>query len=159
MPYTAYRALSFNRGQSEAIVSSRYAKGVRNLWKKPPCLHVDSSESDREIQYYMSKYVSKSDKNATGDFVKGRCWGCSNSVKEATKILRGDKAFNEFWFNICTSIFKRKSYSTDFFTIVFFPIHSLFAWYPDIRDYIMKKLREAFTPCRYYCNYLGVLQM
>ena len=156
MSYNDYHSQSFNKNKTAQEASRAYAHGVRTKWKFPPSVTVDYIQDEKELQHYLSKYVSK-DEACSGNIVKGRVWGASQSVSNSLKELKGNTTLNEFWYNVGTEIMKRKTLVTDYFPICFFSINSLFAWYSDVKETILKAFKTIFTPCQYWQNSIGFI--
>ena len=83
--------------------------------------HAEDGENTGELniesktELYSANLYIKSEDNE--NFVKGRVWGCSQSVSNAVKVFKGDQEFNSFWYNYGTQILKRKEFISDFFSI------------------------------------------
>lgn len=73
-------------------ITARFARGTRNKWSEPPCVDTDKADSVEGVSFYISKYVGKESED-NENFVKGRVWGCSQSVSNAVKVFKGDQEF------------------------------------------------------------------
>lgn len=156
MSFEEYREQPFNANASPTTVAARYARGRRNDWQEPPCIDVEFVNGSSGVSRYVSKYVSKADDS--GDLhVSGRCWGASQSVSMATKVFTTDPELSQFWYNAGAELMKRKVIAKDFFSYCLFNLHSLAAWFPDVRQYIKKLLQPHFQPCNYFLNYAPIL--
>lgn len=155
MSFTEYCRQPFNAKRTPARIAAAYAKGKRENWRNPPCVDVVSIDSPEGVQRYISKYISKVDKD-NENIVTGRTWAASSSVSAAVQALKADKEFLKFWYDAATGILKRAIYETDFFSIAKCKLTSILAWFPDIRDRFIKCIRTAFEPCCYYLTYAGL---
>ena len=155
MPFDEYRSQPFNKNVDLHKITARFARGVRNKWSEPPCVDTDKADSIEGVSFYISKYVGKqSDDNE--NFVKGRVWGCSQSVSNAVKVFKGDQEFNSFWYNYGTQILKRKEFISDFFSICKCSFNSIISWCRDVEIYIKNLLSKVYTPCDYWRYSLGL---
>lgn len=150
-----YIKLNHNRNKSINEVTEKYAKGVRENWKNPPCIKVDYLSDIGSIGIYISKYTAKNKENT--NIVSGRVWSCSQSVSKAVEVFKKDSEFNKFWYQSGNEMMKRKVYETDYFSICKFKFTSLIAWFTDVKKYITEKLHEVFEPCKYYQRSLGII--
>lgn len=155
MPLSVYSKLPFNKNADTNLISTRYAKGVRNFWKKPPCVDVIYLDSLESINLYISKYVSKDDDSTNDNFVTGRIWACSRSLSSAVTEFCSNQDINAFWFNIGLSIMRKKIIRHDYFDYIVFPFYSVCAWYPDFARFCSETLRVFITPCPYYSRIMG----
>lgn len=155
MPYEVYSRLPFNKNQDIRIVSERYAKGVRNFWKKPPCVDVRSTDSLSQINDYIAKYAGKNEEDAD-NIVTGRVWACSRSVSAATKSFCTDQELNSFWFNIGQCVMKREVIRHEYFDMCLFSFVSISAWFPDFSRYVQELMSIHITPCTYYARMMGI---
>lgn len=155
MPLSVYSKLPFNKNADTNLISTRYAKGVRNFWKKPPCVDVKYLDSLESINLYISKYVSKDDDSNNENFVSGRVWACSRSLSSAVTEFCSNQDINAFWFNIGLSIMRKKIIRHDYFDYIVFPFYSICAWYPDFARFCAETLRVFITPCAYYSRIMG----
>lgn len=155
MSFEDYRSQPFNKNRTAHQVATAYAHGVRTKWKFPPSVSVDYIQDEKELQHYLSKYVSKDDKDSK-NIVQGRVWSASQSVSEALKFFKGDNTINEFWYNVGVEIMKRECYISDFFQVCFFSFTSLISWFKDVKDQIFKLFKDIFEPCQYYRNSIGL---
>ena len=153
MSYTAYRRLPHNKSLSEQKVSEKFAKGVRENWKNPPCVKVDYTNDVSQVSAYIAKYTAKNED--LPNIVTGRVWSCSQSVSDSVKVFKKDEQFNKFWYQVGSEMMNRKVIDSDFFSICEFRFTSLIAWFTDVKDYIFSKLREVFQPCNFYRRCLG----
>ena len=86
MSFEDYKNQPFNRNVDLNKITSRFARGKRNNWSEPPCVDTDKADSIEGVSFYLSKYVSKKSED-NENFVKGRVWGCSQSVSNAVKTV------------------------------------------------------------------------
>ena len=149
-----YSNQPFNKGKGLSEIAAAYGRGVRNQWSQPPACHTEQCTTAAEVSRYISKYVSKGEKE-NPNIVTGRVWACSQSVSMAVKEFKGDKEFNQFWFEYALFMLKKKEYVTDFFTVVLCSFQSLCAWSRDVFNFIIPKLWKVFTPCQFYKYSLG----
>lgn len=155
LSFEEYSKLPFNSKKSIADISRAYARGTRNGWSEPPAIDVKQINSADSVNAYISKYVSK-DKENSGLHVEGRVWGCSQSVSESAKAWKSDKEFAKFWFEAGQAIMRRERKDYDWFSIVLFPLHSVLAWFSDVKKRIENLFKIHFTPCAYWKNSLGL---
>lgn len=155
MPFSVYLKLPFNAKSDVNVVSARYAKGVRNFWRKPPCVDVEYLDSLESVNLYISKYVAKEESGDNSNIVTGRVWACSRSLSSAVKEFCSNQDINSFWFNIGMSIMRKKVVRHDYFDYVLFSFTSACAWYPDFACFCAKILRSYITPCSYYSRLMG----
>lgn len=155
MSYSEYRNLKQNINLDEKKVSEKYAKGVRENWKNPPCVKVDYLDNISSVSNYIAKYTSKNEDSP--NIVSGRVWSCSSSVASAVKLFKTDEEFNKFWYNVGFEMMKREVLHEDFFSMCLFKFTSLLAWFSDVGDYIKSKLLEVFQPCNYYARSMGLV--
>ena len=157
MDFSEYKKLPFNRDLPFQAVSERYAKGVRNFWKKPPCLHVENISDSKTLEFYIAKYASKADDESSGNSVTGRVWACSSSVSCAVKIFKNDSSFCKHWYMVASQVLQRKVFDFDYFSMVKCSFSSISAWFPDVRKYIIGLMSAVFVPCRYHHRLMGSL--
>lgn len=155
MTLDQYTKLPFNSKRTMQEISRAYANGVRTKWKFPPAVTVDYIQDEKELQHYLSKYVSKDD-TAEGNIVKGRVWSASQSVSDALKKFKGDSTINEFWYNVGVEIMKKETYISDYFQVCFFKFTSFISWFRDVKDQVFKLFKGVFEPCQYYRNSIGL---
>jgi len=153
MTFADYKNLTHNKKIDIQKVTEKYAKGVRENWKKPPCVRVDYCADISQLSVYISKYTAKNEYSP--NIVRGRVWSCSQSVSEAVRVFKTDHDFNKFWYQVGSEMMNRKVIDSDFFSICEFRFTSLIAWFSDVKDYIFSKLREVFQPCNFYRRSLG----
>ena len=155
MSLSEYAAEPFNIGKDFRAVAQAYANGRRCNWTLPPCVKVDYENSPENLNRYLSKYVGK---QAAGsdNIVQGRVWSASTAVRTVCETLRTDSEFCTFWYNAGVQILKRKEYVEDFFSICKCRLTSIFAWFPDVKEYVSDRISELFTPCPYYQRSLGL---
>lgn len=154
MPFSVYQSLSFNKNVEIGRISERYAKGVRNFWKKPPCVDVAYLDTLEGINIYISKYISKENQDV-GNYVTGRAWSCSRTLSLAVKEFSSNQEINSFWFNIGLSVMKKRMLSHDYFDVMIFSFTSACAWFPDFGYHCARLLRGIVTPCNYYSRLMG----
>ena len=148
-----YKSKAEEVGGIEQKVSEKFAKGVRENWKNPPCVKVDYTNDVSQVSAYIAKYSAKNEDSP--NIVTGRVWSCSQSVSDSVKVFKKDEQFNKFWYQVGSEMMRRKVIASDFFSICEFRFTSLIAWFTDVRDYIFSKLREVFQPCNFYRRSLG----
>ena len=155
MSFEEYSKLPFNSKKSITDISRAYARGTRNGWSEPPAIDVKQINSADSVNAYISKYVSK-DKENSDLHVQGRVWGCSQSVSESTKAWKSDREFAKFWFEAGQGIMRRERKDYDYFSMVLFPLHSVLAWFSDVKERIKKLFKIHYTPCEYWRNSVGM---
>lgn len=149
MDLQSYSKEKFNENKNEYQINKAYWKGSKNKWKLPPCYDSRNIAADSTIENYISKYISKVDDKADLQ-VKGRVWGCSNSVNLATEIFKNDVDFNKYGYELCQYTLKKEVLSMDYCAIIIYDISKFVIWFPDIREEILKKLYKVFVPCSFY---------
>lgn len=157
MSFQEYRNQPFNKDRDPQKVANAYAKGVRSQWSQPPCVSVEYCSSTEQAGAYISKYISK-DEAGADNIVKGRVWSCSRSVSESVKVWKTDHDFNFYWYNYSRQVLRKKTYDSDFFSIVLCKLSSFLAWCKGVREYLNKLIYVYFTPCEYYKNYVHIPQ-
>ena len=155
MSFEEYKGLSFNNNATPSVVAARYARGTRNGWSEPPCIDISQVTSPESVNAYISKYISKDSEDANLH-VAGRNWGQSDSIRDAGKAWKQDKEFAKFWYNAGTAILKREIILHDYFSMIKCKLSSILAWFPDVRAYLEKLLKNHFQPCEYWRNSVGL---
>lgn len=155
MTFEEYRRLDFNKNRPISQVAGAYAYGVRNKWSEPPAVHSTEINDVAAVAKYVSKYVSKGDKD-NNNCVTGRAWGASQSVTKSVQSFCRNEEFSKNWYNAGAEIMKRKMLVTDFFSLCFFKITSLVAWFPECQATIKRLFEGIFTPCPYWQNSVGL---
>ena len=155
MSYSEYHKQSFNAGKTPAQTATAYARGVRCRWSEPASCHVSYPNDISAVSKYVSKYTSKKDSN-TENIVTGRVWSCSQSVSNAVKNFCSDGEFSKYWYHLGVEMMKRKTISTDFFSMVLFSYNSLVGWFTDSGDYAKTILQQFFQPCQFWKNSVGL---
>jgi hypothetical protein len=80
MSFAEYKATySANTKKSEKDIRAAYAKGKSTGWVFPNSTDVHSLQFINDIDSYLIKYMSKSEQNKD---IKGRLWGCSQSLSK-----------------------------------------------------------------------------
>lgn len=149
MDLQSYKMEKFNKNKNDYQISKAYWKGGKNRWKLPPCYDSKNISANSTIENYISKYIAKIDDNLDLQ-VKGRVWGCSNSVNLATEIFKNDEDFNRFGFEICQYTLKKEILNFDYCSIILYEISKFFIWFPDAYDTILRKMHKVFKPCEFY---------
>lgn len=149
MDLKSYSQEKFNRDKNDYQINKAYWKGSKNKWKLPPCYDSRNISENSTIENYISKYISKSDCDKDLQ-VKGRVWGCSNSVNLATEIFKNDEDFNKYGFELCKYVLKKEIITFDYCSIIIYDISKFFIWYPNIHKEILKRLYKVFKPCCFY---------
>lgn len=155
MCFSDYKNLAHNKNIDLIKLSDRYAKGVRDGWKFPPCVETDYCNDISQVSSYIAKYTAKV--SSDDNIVTGRVWSCSTSVSESVKSFKGDKEFNMFWYNVGFSMMKRKVIEFDYFSMVDFKFTSLISWFSDMKKYVSDLFSKVFKPCSYYLKSLGLV--
>lgn len=155
MKLSEYAAEPFNAGKDFRAVAQSYANGRRCNWTLPPCVRVDYENSPENLNRYLSKYVGKQ-AAGSANIVQGRVWSASTAVRTVCETLRTDSEFCTFWYNAGVQILKKKEYVQVYFSVCKCRLTSIFAWFPDVKEYVSNRIRELFTPCTYYQRSLGL---
>lgn len=150
-----YSNQAFNKGKNLSEIAAAYGRGQRCQWSQPPACHTEHCTSAAEVSRYISKYVSKKDKEAE-NIVTGRVWGCSQSVSAAVNEFKTDPVFNQFWYEFAAFVLKKKEYTADFFSVILCSFQSLCAWSRGTFKDIISKLWVHFEPCQFYRKSLGM---
>ena len=155
MSFLEYQKQPFAKNIDLVKLAGMYAKGVRNSWRKPPSVHTTEISSIDGVAKYVSKYISKSDKE-NKNIVTGRSWGKSESVSKSVKEFCGNVELSKIWYEMAVNVLKKKVFSTDFFSIVLCPVYSILSWFPDLKKSFKKLLQMHYTPCDYWRNSVGL---
>lgn len=155
MSYSQYHAQPFNKGKTPAQTASSYATGTRSNWSTPPACHVEFISDISAVIQYVAKYISKNT-DQEKNIVTGRSWGASKSVSQSVRAFCTDVQFSTDWYNAGALIMRRKLFSTDYFSMVFFKITSLVAWFPEVLSSMRRLLSLYFVPCDYWRNSVGL---
>lgn len=158
MTFEEYRQQTFNKQRTPQQIAGAYEQGRRERWRNPPSVSVDFIQDEKALVLYIAKYVSKEEKEKE-NFVNGRTWGVSNSVKASVKDFKNDSVLNEFWYNTGKHIMKSKTFEQEYFSVCLFSLKSLFAWFSDTFTYFKEKFKKIFEPCKYYLNTLGLFHV
>lgn len=154
MSLQEYAKQSFNQGKEWNSICATYAKNVREKWSSPPCVHTSPLQAVGEVAKYISKYISKTDED-NDNFVKGRCWAASDNVRKVAKALSKDEEFSKIWYHVSKEVLRKEVFVSDFYSVCLCTFQSFKAWYPDIVQPFIARLRTFIQPCIYYLKSLG----
>lgn len=130
------------------ILHERYAKGVREGWKNPNTVDVKAVFGSNNIAFYISKYMSKNEKEKKGvklpvcedNSANSRLWFCSRSL---SKIDRLNDIRDVFEVDFFGSLLRaegvvHKIY--DYCCVIYFDFNKL----PSITKGIIRKVLELY---------------
>lgn len=131
LSFKDYTSLMFKLGRKDlSSIRSSFNYGVKSNWKDPNTTDIHSVKDVKNLSGYLAKYMSKSAVNSDGkeDYdlkarrIKGRLWGCSQSLSRckgyqevvneeiseifdfATKVLKCKCIVEEYYQVLCVNL-------------------------------------------------------
>lgn len=157
MSFREYLHQPFNYGKDRNQVARAFARGKGTDWSTPPATHTEEVHNEKGVAAYLSKYLSKADAQED-NYVLGRTWAASDSLRSATKAFCSNRTFSEYWYQIAQSTLKSRLVEKDYFSIALLPLRTFKKVYRKLWKEFRRYLANYFKPCEFYLNYSGLFQ-
>lgn len=137
--YVDHMAQYFDGKPDFGKLSKWYAKGKREKWQNPNSVDVARVQEERQLFYYIAKYITKND---DCNDLTGRVWGCSTELSTAADYDHALQNVLEFAYYKTVEHNHCEEIEMDYCNIVFAKWERLFAWYPFIKTEMRKVYAE-----------------
>lgn len=149
--YKAYMINNYGNKIDHSKLSKWYAKGCREKWQNPNSVDVREISDDKEISYYISKYMSKDKPNENGLFPAitqsvGRIWGCSAELAKTADISHHLQDVAELAFWISKEHGNQELIEEQFYSYILVDWRLIFVIMPDIKAQLRERVQK-------YCEY------
>ena len=149
--YKAHMITNYGKKIDHSKLAQWYAKGCREKWENPNSVDVREVSDDKEISYYISKYMSKDKPRENGLFPTltidtGRIWGSSAELAKTADISHHLQDVAELAFWISKEHGNQELIEEQFYSYILVDWRLIFVIMPDIRTQLRKRVQK-------YCNY------
>lgn len=149
--YKNYMISEYSKTIDPNKLKSWYIKGKRENWENPNSVDVRYISDDKEISYYISKYMSKDKPTENGLFPNitidtGRIWGCSSELAKTADISHHLQDVAELAFWMSKEHGNQELVEEQFYSYILVDWNLIFALIPDIRVTLRERVLK-------YCNY------
>lgn len=145
--YADYMVATYPNIKNVNKLPEWYAKGKREKWKNPNSVDVKYITDFRQINYYISKYISKGDNEVNDEAIKpellsGRIWGSSQELASCEHITHHVQDLAEFAYFTAMEHFNECEVDADFCSYIRVDWAKLFSFFPWVKDEFKKRLTE-----------------
>lgn len=125
-----------------------YAKGKRDNWENPNSIDVKYINDFRQINYYISKYISKSENEENEmeeikpELLSGRIWGSSQELANAEQITHHVQDLAEFAYFASMKHLNEVEVIEEYCSYIRVDWGKMFAFFPWIKETFVERLRE-----------------
>ena len=145
--YKNYMISKYSKTIDPNKLKEWYAKGKRDNWENPNSVDVRYVSDDREISYYISKYMSKDKPKENGLFPTltidtGRIWGSSAALAKTAEIGHNLQDVAELAFWMSAEHGNQKLVEEQFYSYILVDWRLIFALMPDIRVIMRERVLQ-----------------
>ena len=147
--YAEYMVRMYPKMKNINKLPEWYAKGRREKWQNPNSVDVKYINDPKQINYYISKYISKSEdeespeiEEVKPDLLNGRIWGSSQELANAQQITHHLQDVAEFAYFASMEHLREKEVIEDFCSYIRVDWVAMFGLFPWIKETMKQRLFE-----------------
>lgn len=147
--YAEYMIKEYPNIKNISKLPEWYAKGRREKWENPNSVDVKYINDFRQINYYISKYISKSQdedspetEEVKPELLNGRIWGSSQELANAQQITHHLQDVAEFAYFASMKHLNEVEVIEDYCSYIRVDWVQMFGLFPWIKQTIKERLTE-----------------
>ena len=147
--YADYMVTAYPNIKNVNKLPEWYAKGKRENWENPNSVDVEYIWDSKQINYYISKYISKSEdedspevEEVKPELMNGRIWGSSQELANAQQITHHLQDVAEFAYFASMKHLNEVEVIEEYCSYIRVDWVQMFGLFPWIKETIKERLKE-----------------